>query len=110
MAAHHVPVLLVDAVGGQNAVPLPEIAQDDSLDILFVINRGLDLLFICDMCLSCMMGFREVADKGGQLVYDSKRIRARYLRTWFALDLLACIPFEILGQLVESQAAAGPSP
>lgn len=33
---------------------------------------------------------------GGEVVSDPKIIRMNYLRSWFVIDLLSCLPYDIV--------------
>jgi len=50
----------------------------------------LDTVFIADVVLQCFHGYEEL----GFPVTSLAKVSARYIRTWFALDLFAAIPFE----------------
>lgn len=65
------------------------------------MDYGLDAFFFIELLLTCNLAY----DSGdGTLVTDRREIVARYLKTWFFPDLLACIPFaEILSSEVESR-------
>lgn len=67
---------------------------------LFYINRAIDFLFFCDLVISFFMGFYEPHE--GIWVYDLKQIRSRYLKSWFAIDLLSIFPFGQIGTVLGS--------
>ena len=79
--------------------------------ITFVLNRIIDSIFICDVILAFFLPYRESIKNGGMMVYDNKRIALAYLKSWFGLDVLTCIPFDLLfagiaaasGMVVDSQ-------
>jgi potassium voltage-gated channel Eag-related subfamily H protein 5 len=33
---------------------------------------------------------------GGEVISDPKLIRMNYLKTWFVIDLLSCLPYDII--------------
>lgn len=44
-----------------------------------------------------MLNFRTTfVSKKGEVVSDSKAIALNYIRTWFVVDLLAALPFDLL--------------
>ncbi|KAI8995967.1 hypothetical protein BC832DRAFT_595794 [Gaertneriomyces semiglobifer] len=68
------------------------------IDILFLINRLVDLIFFFDMFIQMRTPYRDA--QTGRLVRDGKAIFLRYFKSWFFLDLVSVIPFEVvsLGQ------------
>ena len=64
-------------------------------DALFIVNRSVDLVFICDLVLQFNLSYRDEL-KGGQLIKSRKAIARRYLRGWFSVDFVSVIPFELL--------------
>ena len=72
-----------------------------SLNVLFFINRFVDLSFLFDMILNFYLGFFD--DFIGKWVYDLSKIRKRYLKSWFLIDVVSIIPFDAVGVLTESE-------
>ena len=66
--------------------------------VLFALNRFIDCIFLVDICLTFFVPFRESPRKGGRWVYGSKRIAARYLHSWFTLDLITAVPVDLIFQ------------
>ncbi|XP_048479359.1 potassium voltage-gated channel subfamily H member 8 isoform X5 [Plutella xylostella] len=52
-----------------------------------------EALFIVDIVLNFRTTF---VSKKGEVVSDSKAIALNYIRTWFVVDLLAALPFDLL--------------
>lgn len=48
---------------------------------------------------------RARAEKGGVTIFSHKRIAMHYLRGWFLIDLIACLPWEEMAGVVSSGAA-----
>ena len=46
----------------------------------------------CDGCL-----------ESGEVISDPKRIRKTYLKSWFAIDLLACLPYDVFNAFQEAE-------
>lgn len=46
-----------------------------------------------------------LSEKGGVTIFSHKRIAAHYLRGWFFIDLIACLPWEEMSRVVSSGAA-----
>ena len=69
-------------------------ASEKETPILLTIADGIiDIFFVVDIVLNFNTAY--VTDAGTRLVYDKKKIRSHYLRTWFLVDLLASVPWEI---------------
>ena len=67
------------------------------------MNRFIDLIFFKDMVMNFFLAFRDTSqDTRGRLVKDLPSIRRRYLRSWFTLDLVSILPFDILGMSFDS--------
>lgn len=56
----------------------------------FIIDTILDALFAMDIIVNFNSAF---IDDEGNLVTKRKQITINYLKSWFTLDLIACIPF-----------------
>lgn len=70
--------------------------SDRPVGALFVCNRFVDAIFLIDMCLQFFIPYRESQTKGGMLVFDNRKIALQYVRSWFTLDLLTAVPFDVL--------------
>jgi len=66
---------------------------------LFYCNMIINGIFLQDMIINFFLAFWEDdgLTAGGTLVYDLRRIRRHYLKTWFLPDSLSIIPFELAG-------------
>jgi hypothetical protein len=51
-----------------------------------------DVIFFIDIVLNFHTTF---VGPGGEVVSDPKIIRMNYLRSWFIIDLLSCLPYDI---------------
>jgi potassium voltage-gated channel Eag-related subfamily H protein 2 len=69
------------------------------LDGLFWTNRFVDFGFVFDLWVNFNVAF---TDEEGSLVSSKKLVRNRYLRGWFPLDILALLPFGMIGFLMNS--------
>ncbi|XP_061164070.1 potassium voltage-gated channel subfamily H member 8-like isoform X2 [Saccostrea echinata] len=52
-----------------------------------------EIMFIIDIALNFRTSF---IDKSGHVVYDGRQIAKHYVTSWFPLDLLAAIPFDLM--------------
>ena len=41
--------------------------------------------------------------ESGEVISDPKRIRKTYLKSWFAIDLLACLPYDVFNAFQEAE-------
>jgi hypothetical protein len=71
-----------------------------SAGFFFVIELMIDIFFITDMCNSLnvityniVINFNTGYYKRGNLIMRRRKIIRKYLKTWFALDLLATMPY-----------------
>jgi potassium voltage-gated channel Eag-related subfamily H protein 7 len=66
------------------------------VDALFVSNRLVDVLFLCDMAISFNLMYY---DGHNVLVKSRKRIWRHYLCGWFSIDLITVLPYDAVGYL-----------
>ena len=65
--------------------------------VLFVINRVVDVLFICDIGVNFSVGY---FDEGtNKWIFARDKIVRRYAHGWFIIDFLSCLPFDFIGLL-----------
>ena len=71
------------------------------------MDRLVDVFFILDIFFNFFTGFTI----SGKMIMDPRRIASQYIRTWFALDVIASVPFDLLVTTdVESNRQAGSVP
>ncbi|XP_059211878.1 potassium voltage-gated channel subfamily H member 5-like [Centropristis striata] len=58
-----------------------------------VLDSVVDIIFLIDIVLNFHTTFVGPA---GEVVSDAKLIRMNYLKTWFIIDLLSCLPYDII--------------
>lgn len=62
----------------------------------FFLDLFIDLYFISDVCLN----FRTaVITRDGEVLYKQKDVNVHYLKSWFAVDFISCLPLEYTGYL-----------
>ena len=71
---------------------------DPRLDLLFCVNRVIDLVFITDIFIQFILAYPDPG-RGNILIKSSRMIARRYLRTWFVIDLVSSVPFDALGMI-----------
>jgi len=62
----------------------------------FVVDRILDCIFVKDMVLQFMMSYPEEREGTTRWVRDRTKIVFHYLSGWFAIDLVAVLPFDLI--------------
>jgi hypothetical protein len=63
------------------------------IDSLFWINRIVDACFIADMVIQCHLRYM---DHDNKMVEDLRLIRQKYFKSWFVIDLVSIMPFDIV--------------
>lgn len=76
----------------------------NGIDLLFVINRCVDVGFIADMGVNFFLGYYDQAE--ATMIWNHKRIAKRYLSGWFVIDLVSILPFDTVSMAM-GEAAAG---
>ncbi|XP_068607748.1 potassium voltage-gated channel subfamily H member 5 [Brachionichthys hirsutus] len=61
--------------------------------VWLVLDSVVDVIFLVDIVLNFHTTF---VGPGGEVVSDPKLIRMNYLKTWFVIDLLSCLPYDII--------------
>ena len=59
---------------------------------LLVADSIVDVVFFIDIILNFHTTF---VGPGGEVVSDPKIIRMNYLKSWFVIDLLSCLPYDV---------------
>ena len=57
-----------------------------------VVDNIVDVFFFLDVVLNFHTTYVNPA---GEVISDPKLIRRNYLRSWFFIDLMSCLPFDI---------------
>ncbi|XP_078001298.1 voltage-gated delayed rectifier potassium channel KCNH1-like [Glandiceps talaboti] len=60
---------------------------------IIVVDGIVDIVFFIDVILNFHTTF---VGPGGEVVSDPKIIRMNYLKTWFVIDLLSCLPYDVI--------------
>lgn len=59
---------------------------------LLVIDSIVDVVFFLDIILNFHTTF---VGPTGEIISDPKTIRMNYLKSWFIIDLLSCLPYDV---------------
>eukprot|EP00242_Pyramimonas_sp_CCMP2087_P007288 CAMPEP_0198207028 /NCGR_PEP_ID=MMETSP1445-20131203/10522_1 /TAXON_ID=36898 /ORGANISM="Pyramimonas sp., Strain CCMP2087" /LENGTH=895 /DNA_ID=CAMNT_0043879923 /DNA_START=635 /DNA_END=3319 /DNA_ORIENTATION=+ len=62
-------------------------------NLIFYFNRFVDVGFFIDIFLNFHLGYLHPSTK--LMIYDKPLIVKRYLRSWFLVDVIAIIPFDL---------------
>lgn len=68
------------------------------------IPSVVDIIFGIDIVINFHTTF---VGPGGEVISDKRTIQMNYLKTWFIIDLLACLPYDIINRLISGADAAG---
>jgi potassium voltage-gated channel Eag-related subfamily H protein 7 len=69
------------------------------LNPLFAFNRLIDFVFFCDMILQFFLMKEVETDNGVVLIKDHRTLACLYVQSWFALDLVSILPYDLVGCL-----------
>uniref|UniRef100_A0A3Q1FHM6 Potassium voltage-gated channel, subfamily H (eag-related), member 5a n=1 Tax=Acanthochromis polyacanthus TaxID=80966 RepID=A0A3Q1FHM6_9TELE len=58
-----------------------------------VVDSVVDVIFLIDIVLNFHTTF---VGPSGEVISDAKLIRMNYMKTWFVIDLLSCLPYDII--------------
>lgn len=75
---------------------------ETEVDFMFVLNRLIDVIFAVDLVLQFFVAYRMKTRYGHRLETRMKQIARHYLTTWFFVDFLSLIPYDMLGLLLQS--------
>ena len=64
------------------------------VDIFPDADTFLDVFFVLDIFVQCFCGFPEAGGGSRFPVMDFRTVFATYCKTWFAIDLIAAVPFD----------------
>ena len=69
--------------------------SSDLREPLFWVNRVIDCIFIKDMVLHFFLAYFD-EHVGHRLVKDLRQIRRAYFESWFFVDFISCLPFDLI--------------
>ncbi|XP_077443161.1 voltage-gated delayed rectifier potassium channel KCNH5-like isoform X3 [Stigmatopora argus] len=61
--------------------------------VWLVLDSIVDVIFLVDIVLNFHTTFVGPA---GEVVSDARLIRMNYVKTWFVIDLLSCLPYDVI--------------
>jgi potassium voltage-gated channel Eag-related subfamily H protein 7 len=78
---------------------------DTKFDILFGINFIVNIIFLIDMGLQFVLMYPTKSPYGRRMVSEPRLIVKNYLTSWFIIDFVSILPFDLLGLLYSDVAA-----
>ncbi|KAI9006438.1 hypothetical protein DFJ74DRAFT_391196 [Hyaloraphidium curvatum] len=75
--------------------------QSDGIDVLFLLNRVVDFCFLFDIMVQFCTAYHDPSTD--TVIRTHKKIAMHYIRTWFFVDLVSTIPFELIVFFVPNQ-------
>jgi len=76
----------------------------DNVPVL-VIDSVVDVVFFVDILLNFHMTF---VGSAGEVVSDPRIIRMNYLKGWFIIDLLSCLPYDVFNAFHDNTEVSAP--
>jgi CRP-like cAMP-binding protein len=73
-----------------------------SINVLFIINRTVDVVFCTDIFINLRLAYFDPQER--KFIIDPVVIRRHYFRSWFLLDSISTIPYDIF-DVVETGAS-----
>ncbi|CAG5091531.1 Oidioi.mRNA.OKI2018_I69.PAR.g13106.t1.cds [Oikopleura dioica] len=65
-----------------------------------VIDSMVDVIFIADVVINFMT---SIVSSSGEVIMDPKIIRMNYVSNWFSLDLLSCLPYDLINYIISGE-------
>ena len=93
------PVVVHQSISCEGAVVTPfEVGLDlpTELNGLFVVNMVVTCVFLCDIIVQFFLPYPDPSKGEGAYERRHSRIWRRYLTSWFPLDFLTCLPYDIV--------------
>ena len=73
------------------------------IDFLFFFNRLMDLIFAGDIVVNFNCAFMN---SKGIMIDNPKQVHSHYLSTWFVLDFVSTIPWDLIAYVSEQQSSS----
>ena len=67
---------------------------------LLVVDSIVDVVFFLDIVLNFHTTY---VSQTGEVISDPKLIRLNYLKSWFVIDLLSCLPYDIFNAFQDAE-------
>lgn len=67
---------------------------------LLVVDSIVDVVFFLDIVLNFHTTY---VSQTGEVISDPRLIRLNYLKSWFVIDLLSCLPYDIFNAFQDAE-------
>lgn len=94
-------LILIFILYTATSVPFIVCFKFDSLPMT-IADSAVDVMFIVDIVLNFHTSY---TGDDGSIVFDLKQIRRKYFRSWFFLDLVTSLPYDLFGLFISVGAA-----
>ena len=91
---------------------VPLLVVDSIVDVIFFIDIILNFhtTYVHTSTIFLVYSFHhdQIVEsnfvlESGEVISDPKRIRKTYLKSWFVIDLLACLPYDVFNAFQEAE-------
>jgi hypothetical protein len=89
------------------SIDAESLQTDPDIISMFLLNRVIDLIFLFDMGIQACLFYDTVQDNMKRTVKQQPMIVKHYLRTWFFIDFISVIPFDIIALIPNGSGDGG---
>ena len=82
--------------------PVQVALLEPEMDWLFIAGMLVDVVFAIDLLLQFITAYPETTPQGVTWVVQAEKIREHYVKSWFSLDAISILPFDILALTFEA--------
>eukprot|EP00930_Biecheleria_cincta_P038413 TRINITY_DN26394_c0_g1_i1.p1 TRINITY_DN26394_c0_g1~~TRINITY_DN26394_c0_g1_i1.p1 ORF type:complete len:726 (+),score=111.81 TRINITY_DN26394_c0_g1_i1:125-2179(+) len=75
--------------------------MESKMSVFFVLSLCVDSVFLFDMCLQFFVIYPVKKARGVEMEHRHSKIVIHYFKTWFVLDFVTIIPFDLLSIVLE---------
>lgn len=75
--------------------------MESKMSFFFCLSLCVDAIFLVDMCLQFFIIYPVKKSRGVEMEHRHSKIVIHYLKTWFVLDIVTIIPFDLLSLVLE---------
>jgi CRP-like cAMP-binding protein len=75
------------------------------LDVLFCVNRMIDIVFCCDIYINLKLAYFD--QRRSNWVYNPRDCALHYMKGWFTIDVVSLIPWDVIAFVAEQNASSG---
>ena len=67
--------------------------EDQASLAWLIVDETIDLIFLTDVIINFMSTYE---DENGRLVVNRCKIASNYLKSWFLVDIISCVPITLI--------------